>query len=197
MKNTAKQVAKLLNYLASNPNAEIQYRDSGMQLSIYSNVSYLSVSQAISRASGIHFISEGPPKPQNPEDFIPTVNGIILVVCKIMRNIMESVAEAEYGNILINAQTAVPICTTLNEMGRKQGPTDIQIENYTAVGITTKEFCQKKAKALDMRLYWINDRIEQGKFLVFWIPGPENLGDYHSKHHPPEHHIAVRSIPHT
>ena len=105
---------------------------------------------------------------------------------------MESAAEAEYGNILINAQTAVPICTTLNEMGRKQGPTDIQIENYTAVGITTKEFCQKKAKALDMRLYWINDRIEQGKFLVFWIPGPENLGDYHSKHYPPEHNIAVR-----
>ena len=30
-KNTAKQVANLLNYLASNPNAEIQYRASGMQ----------------------------------------------------------------------------------------------------------------------------------------------------------------------
>ena len=44
-----------------------------------------------------------------------------------------------------------------------------------------------------MRLYWINDRIEQGKCLVFWRPGPENLGGYHSKHHPPEHHIAVRS----
>ena len=44
-KNTAKQVAKLLNYLASNPHAEIQYRASSMQLSIHSDASYLSVSQ--------------------------------------------------------------------------------------------------------------------------------------------------------
>ena len=44
-----------------------------------------------------------------------------------------------------------------------------------------------------MHSYWINERTEHGKFRVFWIPGPENLGDYHSKHHPPEHNIAVQS----
>ena len=75
----------------------------------------------------------------------------------------------------------------------KQGPTAIQVENSTAVGITTKEFLQNKSKAMDMRFYWINERTEQGQFRVFWRPGPENLGDYHSKHHPPEHHISVRS----
>ena len=37
--NTAKQVAKLLNYLNSNPQAEIQYRASGMQLAIHSDAS--------------------------------------------------------------------------------------------------------------------------------------------------------------
>ena len=46
---------------------------------------------------------------------------------------------------------------------------------------------------MGMRFYWINDRIEQGKFRVFWRLGPENFGDYYSKHHPPEHHIVVRS----
>ena len=85
---------KLLNYLASNPHVEIQYRESGMQLAIHSNASYLSVSQARSRASGVHFLSEGPPNPKNTEDFVPTANGIILDVCKIMRNIMASAAEA-------------------------------------------------------------------------------------------------------
>ena len=88
MKNTEKQVSKLMNYLASNPHAEMQYRVSGLQLAIHSNVSYLSVSQARSRASGVRFISEGPPNPNNPECFVPTVNGILLCVCKIMRNIM-------------------------------------------------------------------------------------------------------------
>ena len=70
-KNTAKKVAKLLNYLASNPLLEIQYRASEMKLVINSDASYLSVSQAKSRASGIHFLSEGPPNPKNPEMCYP------------------------------------------------------------------------------------------------------------------------------
>ena len=44
-----------------------------------------------------------------------------------MRDIMASTAEAEYGTILINAQTAVLIRTNLSEMGRKQGPTAIHV----------------------------------------------------------------------
>ena len=108
-----------------------------MQLSIHSDASYLSVSQARSRASGVHFLSEGPPYLDNTEDFVPTTNGILLVVCKIMHNIMTSAAEAKYGTIFVNAQTAVPICTTLSEMGWKQRPTAIQVGNSTAVGIAT------------------------------------------------------------
>ena len=165
--NTAKRVAKLLNYLASNSQAEIQYISSGMQFSIHSDASYLSVTQARSRASGVHFLTEGPPGPENPEYFVPTTNGILLVVCKIMRNIMASAAEAKYGTIFINTQTAVPIRTALSEMGWKQVPTAIQVENSAAVGIATKEFRQKKSKAMDMRFYWINDRIKQGQFRVF------------------------------
>ena len=80
-----------------------------MQLVIHSNASYLSVSQSRSRASGVHFLSEGPPNPKNPEDFVPTVNIIILVICKIMRNIVVSAVEAEYGTILLNVQTTVYI----------------------------------------------------------------------------------------
>ena len=90
-----------------------------MQLAIHSDASYFSVTQARSRASGVHFLSKGPPDPDNSEDFVLTTNGILLVVCKIMRNIMASAAEAEYGTISVNAQTAVPIRTTFYEMGWK------------------------------------------------------------------------------
>ena len=44
---------------------------------------------------------------------------------------MASAAEAEYGTIFINAQIYVPTRTTLHEMGWKQGPTDIQVDNST------------------------------------------------------------------
>ena len=56
---------------------------------------------------------------------------------------MASSAEDEYGTIFINTQTAVPIRITLNEMGWKQVPTAIQVDNSTAMGIATKEFHQK------------------------------------------------------
>ena len=170
--NTEKQVANLLNYFASNSQAEIQYRAIGLQLAIHSDASYLSVTKSRSRDSGVHFLSIGPPDPDNTEDFMPTTNGILLVVCKIMHNIMASEAEAEYGTIFVNTQTAVPILTTLSEMRWKHGPTTTQVENSTAVGIATKEFHQKKSKATDMRFYWINNRIKKGQFHVFWRPGP-------------------------
>ena len=144
-----------------------------MQLAIHSDASHLSVAQSRSRASGVYFLIEGPPDPKNPEYFLPTTNGILLGVCKSMRNIMASEAEAEYGTIFVNTQTEVPIRTTLSEMGWKQGPTAIQVDNSTAVGIGTKEFLQKKSKAMDMSFYWINNRIKQCQFRVFWRPQPE------------------------
>ena len=58
--NTEKQVTKLLNYLTSNPQAEIQYRARGMQLAIHSDASYLSVAQSRIRASGVHFFHRRP-----------------------------------------------------------------------------------------------------------------------------------------
>ena len=71
-------------------------------------------------------------------------------------------------------------------------PQLLKFDDSKAVRMATKEFFQKKSKATNAILLE-NDRIEKGQFRVFWRPGPENLGDYHSKHHPPEHNIAVQS----
>ena len=48
-KNTRTKVEKLLNYLATNPSAKIQYYNSSMVLHIHAYTSYLSVSKARSR----------------------------------------------------------------------------------------------------------------------------------------------------
>ena len=74
-----------------------------------------------------------------------------------MHKIMTSADEDEYGTIFINAQTYVPIRITMIKIGWKQVPTDIQVDNFTAVDIATKYFLQKKSTAMDMRLYWINN----------------------------------------
>ena len=113
---------------------------------------------------------------------------------KILKNIMASAAEAELGALFINAREAVPTCTTLVEMQWPQPSTPIQVNNSTAVGIDNQSIKQKMSKAMDMRFYWVVDRINQGQFIVYWKPGTTNLGDYPTKHHSTEHHIKMRPV---
>ena len=82
---------------------------------------------------------------------------------------------------------------TLEEMGHPQpGPTPIQTDNSTAEGIANDTVKARRSKAMDMRFYWIRDRVKEGQFRVHWKPGKKNLADYHTKHHPPSHHIKER-----
>ena len=78
-------------------------------------------------------------------------------------------------------------------MGHPQpGPTPIQTDNTVADGIANDTVKIKQTKAMDMRFYWIRDRVRQGQFRVHWKRGNTNLADYFTKHHPPSHHIEVR-----
>ena len=80
-----------------------------MVLWVHSDASYLSFPKARIQAGGMHFLSDKPPSPNNPVDFEPTLNGIVYVVCKILRNIMASAAEAELGALFLNCQESVPV----------------------------------------------------------------------------------------
>ena len=64
--------------------------------------------------------------------------------------------------------------------------------NTTADGIANDTVKVKCTKAMDMRFYWIRDRVRQGQFRVHWKRGTDNKADYFTKHHPPAHHIQVR-----
>ena len=61
----------------------------------------------------MHFFSDKPPSPNNPANFEPTLNRIVFVVCKILRNIMAFAAEAKLGAFFLNFQEAIPIRITL------------------------------------------------------------------------------------
>ena len=52
-------------------------------------------------------------------------------MCKILRNVMASAAEAEYGALLLNGQAAVPIRDKLIEVHHPQPTTPIHVDNYT------------------------------------------------------------------
>ena len=67
-------------------------------------------------------------------------------------------------------------------------------DNLAANNIANDIGKQKRSRAIDMRFYWIQDRIKMGHFHVFWRPGSENLADYWTKHHPTAHHREMRPI---
>ena len=97
---------------------------------------------------------------------------------------MSSATESEIRSKLLNGQEAVPICTTLAELGYPQPATPTRVDNSTTEGFVNITIKQKRSKSIDMRFYWIQDLNQRKQFLINWNPGSTNLWDYHTKHHP-------------
>jgi hypothetical protein len=47
---------------------------------------------------------------------------------------------------------------------------------------------------MDMRYHCLTDSIRQKQFDVYWRPGRENLGDYHTKHNSAQHHKDMHGL---
>jgi hypothetical protein len=115
---------------------------------------------------GNSFTWETPPKTtkNSPTDQF-------LIVSKVFKHVMSSAAEAEIGAVFINAKEGAVLRTTLEELGHKQPPTPMDTDNTTATGYINGTIKQKRTKAMDMRFYWIKDRVKQGQFKIDWGPG--------------------------
>jgi hypothetical protein len=185
--NTQTKINQFLDYAATHPNAIVRFHASDMQLHIHSDASYLSEPKSRSRAAGHFYLGNhatGPPM---------TNNGAILSPTGILRHVVSSAAEAEFGGLFVNSKEGTVVRAILADMGWPQDPTIITTDNSTAAGITNDTIKQNRSKAMDMRFYWIKDRVAQNHFRVTWAPGDDNLADYGTKHHSAPHHRRQRS----
>ncbi|KAI2490112.1 Reverse transcriptase (RNA-dependent DNA polymerase) [Fragilaria crotonensis] len=173
-KTTLDKLSQLLNYCASHPDATVRFTASDMILAVESDASYLSVVKGRSRAAGYFFLTNKPLSPDGP--YKP--NGAVHVLCHIMREVLSSAAEAELGALFHNGKEACPLRIALEEMGHPQPATPMATDNSTASGIATDTVKQKRSKAIDMRFYWIRDRVRQGQFQIYWSKGTTNRADY-------------------
>jgi hypothetical protein len=178
---------QMLDYLATQPDTTIRYHASDMVLHIHSNASYLSVYNARTRPGGLFFLGNKFPEQE-------TLNGSILNVAAIIKNVVASAAESEAGACFHSAQSGAPLRVTLAELGHTQPPTPMRTDNSTAFSIMNETIKQKRSKAMDMRYHWPTDRVRQKQFNVYWRPGRENLADYHTKHHSAQHHKDMRGL---
>jgi hypothetical protein len=145
---------KLLDYLATNPDATIRYHASDMILYIHSNASYLSVSNVRNRLVGLFFCGDKPPHKDN-------LIGWILNVASVIKHMVASADESEVGASFQNSQSGAPLRVTLAELGHIHPPTPLHTDNSTAYGILNESIKQKRSKAMDMRYHWLTDRVHK------------------------------------
>jgi hypothetical protein len=130
-----------------------------MILTIDSDAAYQVAAKSRSCASGYHYLGNADGK---------LFNGVIFILAKMIKSVMQSAAEAECGGLYMNAKEAVPsMRITLEELNHPQPATPIRTDNSTTDGIMNKTVKQKQSKSMDMRFYWLQDRVEQGQFRIF------------------------------
>jgi hypothetical protein len=100
----------------------IQMPPSDIILHIHSDESYLSVSHACSRLGGLFFCGDKTPKEKN-------LNGSILDVESVIKDVVATAAESEVGACFQNAQSGAPIRITLIDLDHKQPATTPRTDN--------------------------------------------------------------------
>ena len=180
---TLANVNHMLNYVATNPNPMILFKRSNMILKAHSDASYLCAPKARSRGASYIFLGDE-----------KLLNGPLQVLCKLFKVVVSSAAEAELAALFMTGKQCIPLRQALIELGHPQPATPLITDNETAANLSNDNLKQKHSKSMDMRFYWIKDRVKQKQFDVFWRSGKHNLADYHTKIHPEDHTIKMRPI---
>lgn len=107
-----------------------------MVLHMDSDAPHLSEPKAHLRVAGCHHLSNHPDKLLNPK-----LNGPILMISNMLKNVMGSAAEVETVGLCHNCTEACPIRTTLEELGWPQPLTTVV--HAVASGVTAGAVKQK------------------------------------------------------
>jgi hypothetical protein len=180
----AKSCQQFFNYVATHPNAGILYKACDMILAVHTDTSYL-LEQNGKICTSAHFYLTN----HNDKEFH---NGAILPLSSIIKHIMSSASKAESATLYYGCKLAVPIRTSLKEMGHPQLKcTMITTNNITAQGLTMGSVTPKASKSIDQCFHWLKCCNAQRQFLYLWCCSTDNCANYASKHHLAKHHQAV------
>jgi hypothetical protein len=97
-----------------------------MQLKIHSDASYLSEPNAKSHIGGYLYLGK-----KINSSSPPTINGTLLCHTTVLKHVVSSVADAEYGAVFVNAKECTVTHTIPSEMGHKQDATELKTHNST------------------------------------------------------------------
>jgi hypothetical protein len=157
-----------------------------MILQIHSDASYLSVSHARSRLGGLLYCGDNPPHAD-------ILNGSILNAASVIKMLWPQ-PQNQSSALASRMPKVEHQSESLIELGHTQPATPLRTDNSTAFGILNETIKQNRSKDMDMRYHWLTNRVRQKQFDVYWRPGKDNLGDYHTTHHSAQHQKDMRQF---
>jgi hypothetical protein len=173
--NDMAKMERLLQYVSVHQNHAIRFHASSMQLQIQSDASYLSRPKARSVLGGLHYLGS-----------TQEINGPFFCTSKMISCVVTSAAETELGAAFQNAQKGAQFRNTLIELGYPQQPTPILVDNTVAEGLATDTINAKRSKSMDVRFFWLRDRVNKAQFYMQHLKGKWNIPDFFTKPLPKE-----------
>jgi hypothetical protein len=168
--NDMLKMERLLQYVYNHQNIGIRFYASNMCLQSLSDASYLCRPRARSVYGCFHYLGD-----RN------AINGPIACGSWMISCVVASVAEAELAGGFQAAQMAVQHRRILHDLGYPQPPTLLRMDNTVAIGLALGSLNAKRSKSMDMRFFWLTDRVAQKQFIVDHIPGIWNIADHFTK----------------
>lgn len=169
---TLKAAERVLQYLATQPEASITYHKCSMRLICYSDASYQGESKARSRCGGVFFLGD---------NNVATFNGPILSRSSIIDSVTSSAAESELAAAFMNAREAVYFRAVLEGLGYPQERTPLITDNSFVYSLVNGTCKAKRSRAMDMRYNWLLDRTNRDQFEIIWCKGQVNIADHLTK----------------
>jgi hypothetical protein len=168
--NDMRKMDRLLGYVSRHPNIGVRYYASTMILQLMSDASYLCRPKAKSVYGTVAYLGDS-----------TTINGPVACKSKMINSILASVAEAELCGGFKLAQDAVQYRRTLHDLGYPQPATMLRMDNTVAIGLAEGNINARRSKAMDMRFFWLVDRVQKKQFKVAHISGCWNIADHFTK----------------
>ena len=121
---------------------------STMILHVQSSASYLTAPGAKSRIAGHYYLSNTTRTLNNPPFY---------VLCKLLRHVVATAAEAETVGTFFNAREIIYLRRHFIALGHPQPPTMLTTNNSTTAAFAQNNLKMKRLKSWDMRYFWLRD----------------------------------------
>jgi hypothetical protein len=94
------------------------------------------------------------------------LNRAFFTLCAILRFVVASATEAKIGALFLNCKEGMIFLLILEELGHPQPKTQVHCNNATAVGIANNIVKRQHLQSMEMRYFWVCDKITQSAYNV-------------------------------